>query len=172
MASGSGSSRHHACKARRRCGRGQRSAPPAAGQRPSWGCTAVSPSTVDGICMLPPWAAMSRASMTVCAQGLESQLALLLGVDADVRLLGHAVVLGLTVGGPAELFSCCEWRGFSVLCFVSPGLTPPGPVCAVPFWSSTPPVHQGRLNPRAVLPWPPAGLLSLQTWRAPFLCRP
>lgn len=54
------------------------------------------------------------------------------GGRPDLRLLGHVVVLGLTVGGPAKPFSCCERRGFSVLCFVSPGLRPPGPCLLSP----------------------------------------
>lgn len=60
------------------------------------------PST--GTCVLPPGAAVSRASVNMCTQRLESQLALLRGIDPEVRLLGHVMVLSLTAGGPAKPF--------------------------------------------------------------------
>lgn len=40
--------------------------------------------------------------MNVCAQRLESQLALLRGVDPEVRLLGRMVVLGLLEDLPSR----------------------------------------------------------------------
>lgn len=57
---------------------------------------------MDGHLRAPRRAVVSRASVNVCAQRLESQLALLRGVDPEVRLLGRMVVLGLLEDLPSR----------------------------------------------------------------------
>lgn len=63
---------------------------------------------VDGHLRAPPWAAVSRASVNVCMQRLESQLALLRGVDPEARLLGRMVVLGLLEDLPSRFHAVNE----------------------------------------------------------------